>query len=94
MDPVRLILLRASLWVQPSQSASLIDWTSSPSTIPAFSALLLGVTLKPDTKRHDLESWFAVLYIARNALDTIRKLLRMIFLLPLEAKVNIYSNFR
>lgn len=44
MDPVLLILLRASLCVQSSQLVLLIDLTSNPSTIPAVAALLLGVT--------------------------------------------------
>jgi len=44
MDPVLLILLRASLCVQSSQLALLIDLTSNPSTIPAVAALLFGVT--------------------------------------------------
>lgn len=44
MDPVLLILLRASLCVQSSQLVLLIDLTSKPSTIPAVAALLLGVT--------------------------------------------------
>lgn len=44
MDPVFLILLRASLCVQSSQLTLLIDLTSNPSTIPAVAALLLGVT--------------------------------------------------
>ena len=44
MDPVFLMLLRASLCVQSSQLALLIDLTSNPSAIPALSALLLGVT--------------------------------------------------
>lgn len=44
MDPVFLILLRASLCVQSSQSALLMDLTSNPSAIPAISALLFGVT--------------------------------------------------
>ena len=44
MDPVLLILFRASLCVQSSQLVLLIDLTSNPSTIPAVAALLLGVT--------------------------------------------------
>ena len=43
-DPVFLMLLRASLWVQSSQLALLMDLTNNPSEIPAFSALLFGVT--------------------------------------------------